>query len=481
MPVSVVDFYKLDRKLFEESGAFDALLDWDTLLFIDPFLLQKANTPEFLTAHESLLDYFRKVLKLITHSKSENDKAWTEAVKRLTFGEIGTFGLGYAQGSSAGSGIGPESAEDLARSIKEISNLGIKDEELFELVGLFENGFGADRISDMTCNILLDRFASFTQRVFKDANANVELSKFKVRSAVYEVPSHPYKKQQPVLLCPKELLRDLPTAEDNLDIAGVCEQNEEVRNSLNAMLGADWRQQLKEVKKSDLRKIFINEPKLLKDLLAAYKKCPVDRYNFEADRSGEVVWREIAESITAKHPLDLKKQSPRDLDFYISSVRTICETFKTHIEQNGLWEALFSENGRQKKERISQRLFFSVADIYCKVNDLDISPESNAGRGPVDFKFSYGSKNKILVEIKLSSSSKLIDGYTLQTETYKQAESAAKAFYLVIQVGEHDDKIKKLFDVKNELAKQGDTLPEIITVDALKKISASKLKKNINK
>ncbi len=37
-----------------------------------------------------------------------------------------------------------------------------------------------------------------------------------------------------------------------------------------------------------------------------------------------------------------------------------------------------------------------------KQNDVDISPETNMGGGPVDFKFSTGYKNRILVKLELS-------------------------------------------------------------------------------
>jgi hypothetical protein len=38
---------------------------------------------------------------------------------------------------------------------------------------------------------------------------------------------------------------------------------------------------------------------------------------------------------------------------------------------------------------------------------LDVNREVNNGRGPVDYKISYGGKNFILVEFKLASKTKL--------------------------------------------------------------------------
>ncbi len=46
-----------------------------------------------------------------------------------------------------------------------------------------------------------------------------------------------------------------------------------------------------------------------------------------------------------------------------------------------------------------------TANFYCEINNLDISPESNTGRGPVDFKISR-EEDKTVIEIKLTSNNK---------------------------------------------------------------------------
>ncbi|MBV5349814.1 hypothetical protein JZU71_01240, partial [bacterium] len=69
---------------------------------------------------------------------------------------------------------------------------------------------------------------------------------------------------------------------------------------------------------------------------------------------------------------------------------------------------------------------FGIASSYCIANDLDISPESDAGRGPVDFKFSNGSKGKVLVEIKLTSNNQLQHGFESQLPIYMKAEGAIR-------------------------------------------------------
>ena len=60
------------------------------------------------------------------------------------------------------------------------------------------------------------------------------------------------------------------------------------------------------------------------------------------------------------------------------------------IENNQLSKLLYNSDGTRKRESAAQLVFFGIASSYCAANDLDITPEANSGRGPVDFKFSKG-------------------------------------------------------------------------------------------
>ena len=62
----------------------------------------------------------------------------------------------------------------------------------------------------------------------------------------------------------------------------------------------------------------------------------------------------------------------------------------------------------------------------------DVSPETNDGRGPVDFKISRGSKDKTLVEFKLASNSKLKQNLENQVEVYKKAHDTDNAIKVIL-------------------------------------------------
>ena len=476
MPKAVTEYFNLDTDQFEATGAFDTMVDWDTKLFVDPFLLKDISTPEFVGAYDELLGYFRGTLKLIAASKNKNDYPWRAAQKRLVFREPGGFGLGYSKESIRGSGIGKGLANQLIKNLKEIVALGINDPELFELLGLFEEGIGCDLISDMTCNILLKRFFQFTERVFNKSGYKEINTKWELHEQIFHLPAHPFTSKSPVLLSPSKLLNDLPVVKDYYDIDVVCSRNSQLRRNLNQVLGSNWKEEVKKHGKKFFRNLFVNHPEILQELLKQYKEARPRRYDFSKDPSGEVHWRKYARQITSDNPLTLYLTPNAEYPEICGVIETICKKFSDHIENNGLWEVLWDDSKtKHRKERIAQKLFYSVAENYCDANNLDISPESNAGRGPVDFKMSRGSKEKVVVEVKYSDSSSLYRNYTNQVKTYQKAEKAEKGYYLVLQMNDHEKRIKKLFELKNKLASESKLTADIIIIDGTPKESASKL------
>ncbi len=153
-------------------------------------------------------------------------------------------------------------------------------------------------------------------------------------------------------------------------------------------------------------------------------------------------------------------------------VESIIKNFKRQIEDNGLFKLLYE--GREKKlrhESTAQQLFFSVAQIYCLANDLDVSPETNSGMGSVDFKFSHGAKDKINVEIKYSTNKAIFHGYESQLLTYDRAENANRSYYLVLQV---DDSTSGIEKIRNIESKENPNDCKLRVVDARLRSSASK-------
>jgi hypothetical protein len=88
---------------------------------------------------------------------------------------------------------------------------------------------------------------------------------------------------------------------------------------------------------------------------------------------------------------------------------------------------------------------------------------------------SSGFDGRVLVEIKLSTNSKVVAGYSRQLETYKDAEETTRGFYVVIDVGRMGKKAEELLLVKNMQSKAGKPISEIVLIDGIRHVSASKL------
>jgi hypothetical protein len=227
-------------------------------------------------------------------------------------------------------------------------------------------------------------------------------------------------------------------------------------------------------RKSILRTTFFSHPDVLNDILKTYSNTDVDTYNFEDDPSGEVIWYRASKNAVAQSPLELTLPGNPSLDDVERVVIMICEKFRSLVEDNQLAKLLYNEDGKAKHESAAQLIFFGIADAYCAANNLDISPESDAGRGPVDFKFSHGAKGKFLVELKLTSNNQLQHGFETQLPIYIKAEGATRGVFLVIDNGGYTEGRMKRF--QQSVKDAGDTPLKVIMIDGSVRKSASKAK-----
>jgi hypothetical protein len=101
-----------------------------------------------------------------------------------------------------------------------------------------------------------------------------------------------------------------------------------------------------------------------------------------------------------------------------------------------------------------------------------VARESNSGPGPVDFRFSVGEKERLIIETKLSTNERLKDGYYEQLPAYAKAEGIKNLILLIIRVTEDDKHISSLLAA---IARK--SLPiQVTVIDAVRKPSASKLR-----
>jgi hypothetical protein len=158
-------------------------------------------------------------------------------------------------------------------------------------------------------------------------------------------------------------------------------------------------------------------------------------------------------------------------------VREIVGYFKLAVEEQGLWRFLWYDGVPLAEKRV-QDLFKLAASGWCRAYDVDMSPESNTGIGPVDFKFSQGWTRRTLVELKLASNTKFWSGLRKQLPQYMRSESIAEGYFIAICYTERD--IARAREVARTAAKVSKALRyriTALTIDAQRdnKRSASKL------
>jgi hypothetical protein len=470
VPTSLSSHLGIDSTELTDRGAFDPVLDLDTRLFLDPHLLKHCEIAEFEKSYESLQRHFIAIAKLLSASKSREDALWRKADSMMRWPEVKGLCIGYSTKGTSGSGIGPDLRGRLLKTAQEIIAAGHDDPELFELVGLFESNFGCDRISDMTANVITNDLAKFTARILGDLD--VDVYSILTKDEKTGLPKNPYT-AQPLMLVPKELLRDLPVSLDWSDIDKVSTENEELRERLNLIVGDSWRQVIESTTKEEFKNLVLKNSELLDDLISTYSHKTAQPYNFAEDRSGEYIWYPATQKATKEHPLSLQLAPSPTIDEVENLVLKICDQFRVLIEDNGLSTLLYNSDGSLKPETAAQLLFYGVCESYCDANGIMIARESDSGRGPVDFKFGTRKENSVLVEIKKSTNtSGLKKGVEKQLPQYMNSEKSRRAIYLVIDVGFTKAATHNLKSISEKV--NGAAI-KVIHVDGAVKRSASKL------
>ena len=98
-------------------------------------------------------------------------------------------------------------------------------------------------------------------------------------------------------------------------------------------------------------------------------------------------------------------------------------------------------------------------------SNKDVNREVNNGRGPVDFKISFGNGDKCLIEFKWASNTKLKSNLQFQTEVYARANSTHNKLSVVLYTSKQE--LAKVEETLSEIGKVGNK--DIILIDASNK------------
>jgi len=445
---------------------------------LDPFLIYDNEQSVFRGSHSEILRFFKLIFKLLAKSGGKKDSnRYKKATSDLVFPEVSELCLGYTAAGTGGAGSGKELGNIMASAVWDALEAGIAHIDHFEEVAILRENIGPDRISDITANLLRHRFAKYTLQVcrrhkipvraFKYVRCRFDSDRQRWVAGTLLLPVNPYT-DKAILLVPEVYLKDLPTI-NAIDFWDYCVsfRSAELRRELNFDI-------TRNIPKKRIIEIA-RQHREWRDGYISYRESRKSRpYNLGRDKKGFVKWYDASKSFVNANPVQF---AIRDDASFLDAVRTMVDEFRHFVEENAGYRLLWNDNGTSKSEKAAQLLFLGVVKHYCQANNIDISPEPNIGRGPVDFKVAIGHGLRALLELKLARNGKFWNNARKQLPTYLRAERIRNGFFVVITFTDNDTRrIRGIRATVTSSAKAAQCEIQTTVVDAsTDKPSASKV------
>ena len=448
----------------EEKGVFDSLLDEDSNYFINIKLLEKCTIPEFTHSYKKVNTFFERIGMLLKLSNEKEDKMYRTAYKLFDFSEVNGINLGFSE-SKYGAGFGEGLRKQIISDAFDIIKRGGEYPEIFQLVSLFEENVGPDRLSDMIATIIYDDIVQYTLRINRECGVVPE-NKLDV---VFknELVINPYK-GCPLLFLPISILHELPIARDWDDIDRVARENEVIKQEINEIVCLEWNKISSEEKKRYLKENIFMNPRKCARVIAAYNEIELPIYDIHQNSKYNSI-RIFEKILIPCTSFEIENGTIIKTSYDVA--REVLNTFKHWVEYNGGNEILKDTDSRHR-EKVCQRLVHLTAKSYIEANGLDFSCEANEGRGPVDFKISRGNDITV-IEVKLSSNQQYVHGLNVQIEEYALAENARNKIYVFVDVG-NPGRLKTIELEYKKMVENDENPAELFVINACEKKSASK-------
>jgi hypothetical protein len=205
---------------------------------------------------------------------------------------------------------------------------------------------GVDRISDLVCNILKHRFVVYTQAICLGLGTPAEdvrlnNSGWTAQGSRWKHARVPLPKSPAfdgaILLAPKRFLKDIPrvTAEGFWTWA-TQNENETLHFELNYDLGESLTRRERALRG---RKLARQVPDILENYVIE-RGLNAEPYDVDADPNLLVGWDEAGRQIARATTVP---PAPLNQDQFEDWLMRMAYTFKTAVEHNGLWTALWDD------------------------------------------------------------------------------------------------------------------------------------------
>ncbi len=154
--MKISEIFNLEKSQ-PELDFVDIDVEIDTPLFIDPFFLGLKKDNWSTEASNTIRNFFQRVINLIRDGDLENAKQLF-----IHLHEPNSTCLGVSRGTPQGRGVGSVGTDGIFRSILESRAIQSGLIEDLEDNILFVDGFGKDKLSDMTTNIIRKHLIEYT-------------------------------------------------------------------------------------------------------------------------------------------------------------------------------------------------------------------------------------------------------------------------------------------------------------------------------
>jgi len=438
------DCFNTSPEALEGYGAFNISLVNDLPVFVDPFLIFNSSDSQYQQLHRGMIQYLQFLRDKSISGGIDGGllKAW------FYFGEVEQNWLGYSLVGNKGTGLGKRFAESLNANLHTIfSNFGseqVTKGSHLEKLCLIEEGIGRDNISDFTTNLIKEFLLEYTQDFARQFIAPALRAMFSVDRVRFSYDTESWETDQYelpvwqgdfVLLTPRNILtkdetwiskKDMVRSYHNIAASIPNDQlRAQVNNYFRQVLPIDPNKA--EVEKA-IARVFREYPELI-EYYIRYKEDRGDQAVAISDKKMTEVECLFIEQLARFR--DLLHASTA---FYYRGFNTYEETrerisFLKDVIENKDGYRLFYTDGKPIGTEKDLQLAFRLTWF---ATPSDVSPETNDGRGPVDFKISRGSHDKTLVEFKLASNTKLKRNLEKQLEIYKKAHNTDRGFKVIL-------------------------------------------------
>ena len=481
------DFFGIEPEVVENYGAFNISLLADMPVFIDPFKLFASNKEEYNLLHDEIIKYLCFLRDYcISHPRIEN---WV--LKELfSFPEVKNLYMGFSSFGNQGKGLGQKFAKILYRyftgPLKDFGREEVTKSSHLEKLCVIASGVGRDFVSDFSANLIKRFLLAYTQDFARNHLKEGQCDYRTIRKVYFDYSRElwqdekfylPIFQNDYVLLAPEDILtRD----ETWISHSGLIRnfyrlpqavEDDVLRGKLNRLL--------ENIQCRSVKLSVEERHRIMNGFLQEHPDL-ADWYIKDLEDNKEQALLETGVRVKEAEEIFVKgtREAFKYLDaagFYdvkltsIEEARIRINHFKQFVENNDGYKLFYGRDGRKLPEESVQLAF----RLLWYGSNKDVNREVNNGRGPADFKISYGNGDKCIIEIKWASNSKLKDNLKHQPEIYAKANMTKDKISVVLYTS--DSELSKTEKILHDLGMSLN--PNIVLINAGKKMSASNVKK----